>query len=74
MNIGETYRVYATHSPGQYADVLIKDVMDDKVTIKRLKDGEIVEVERDWFEQMWKKRLDESTAYGIDCPSGKCEW
>lgn len=57
MIIGEKYRVYATHSPGQYADVMITQVTKDTIAIQRLKDGEIVEVEREWLEGMRKKCL-----------------
>lgn len=73
MNVGETYRVYATHDPSNYADVKITKVTDDKITIQRMKDGEVVLVRREWLEKMRKKRLDESAVYGNDCPNGACD-
>lgn len=57
MTVGETYRIYATYSPPQFADVEIVELTDKMVTFKRLKDGELVEVERDWIEKKYKQLL-----------------
>lgn len=56
MNVGDIYRVYGTRVIGS-ADVVITKVTADKVYIKRLIDGAVVETDRGFFENMRKENI-----------------
>lgn len=56
MKEGDVYRVYGTRVIGS-ADVVITKVTADKVYIKRLRDGAIVETDREFFENMRKESI-----------------
>lgn len=57
MKPGEIYRLRSTVVVG-YADVEIIDATEDTVTFRRLKDNEVVSVDKEIIDGMLAKRLE----------------
>lgn len=66
------YRVSGRHSLKMIGVVEVLETNEHHIRCKK-QDGNVVYLDRKHANALHWTRLDQSTVYGIDCPSGKCE-
>lgn len=66
------YRVNGKYTSRYVGVVEVLEATDDHVNCRR-SDGKVVTLSRNTVEALRWTRIDQSSAYGNDCPGGRCE-